>query len=216
MTLRGASLLALTLAFSTPAIAGESGFYGGPHALLGFADNSDITRDPVQATPINNSSDGAGANGGGGVWFGYNFGTQYDVPIKTELSVTGRFRHDMNLDGTLGLPQGVNIDIQSVDVMASALWDIPLGFRLQPYIGGGAGMVHHTVDAINFGDTSEWEAAWQLQAGATYPITDSIDFRADYRYIDMGTVTTTTLTTTERYSADFTSHDILLGAVWKF
>jgi opacity protein-like surface antigen len=216
--------LALLATLPVSAHAETKGWYGGPFALVGFTDNDSYERTPATALPVTGQTDNNGVSGGAGFWGGYDMG-----PISFELAGSYRARHDMNFsftDITTSNAYGAKSNVQQSDIMASILYDIPLGMEFQPYIGGGAGMAFINSDTdldtgsgmTSAGSSSDQNFAWQLQAGFTYPVGDSTDFRMDYRFIDLGRVETPGMPTptNDRLSADTSSNDIRLGVVFAF
>lgn len=213
---------ALVLAAS-PAMADHKGWYGGVNAMVGFADNDNYERTPATALPVTGNTDTGGVNGGGGVWAGYDWGS-----YSLELGITGRARHDQNMsftDITTSGAYGTKQNVTTVDAIASLLYDIPLGYKLQPYIGGGAGVVwaHSETQLLDPAITDapssdDVNFAWQLQGGLKYPVGQNSLLRIDYRYIDMGRVSTAALPTgtADELSADLYSHDIRIGMSWGF
>lgn len=221
------SLLVLSSVLATPAFAAEQNrnAYVGIYGMVGFANTDGVERTPAQPTPLRESSDSGGVNGGAGAWLGYDWASK-GLPIRTELAGTWRYRHDMTVQFTQAGGSGqfaTKSDISTVDIMASVLYDIPVSWKVKPYVGFGVGSVYSDVETYLLspgktdgpGDTN-WDLAWQLQAGVNYPITTAWDFRVDYRYADLGEVSTGPVATGETFTADLESHDIRIGATWNF
>lgn len=215
-----AALLVTTVAH--PALA--EGWYGGPFAMVGFTDHDNYERTPATVLPISGDSDNAGLSGGAGLWGGYDFGGW-----ALELGGSYRARHDANFsftDITSGLNNGAKANVQTADLILSAIYDIPVKWSVTPYIGAGAGMSYNRLDSelltgggiTDAGTSSSWEFAWQLQGGLKYPMSETSHLRLDYRYVDLGTIETSALptATNDRLSADLASHDIRIGWVWGF
>jgi opacity protein-like surface antigen len=80
-------------------------------------------------------------------------------------------------------PTGHN---SSVNILANAWYDVDLGMRFSPYIGGGAGIgiVNNKLTDINVGlyKGTDVGFAFQLGAGFKYSISDSMDFDIGYRF----------------------------------
>ncbi len=214
--------LGLFLAATSPALA-ENHFYLGPYALIGFTNQNDYSRTPVTALPVDGDTDTMGVNGGAGLWGGYDFGAW-----SLELSGTYRARHDANFaftDITSGLGLAAKSNVQTADLLVSTLYDLPVDWAVIPYIGAGAGVaLHHletellTATTTDAGKNSDWQFAWQLQGGLKYPLSEGTLLRVDYRYIDLGKITTNALptATNDRLSTDLTSHDLRIGMSWEF
>lgn len=220
-------LIALTLA--QPAMAGD--FYAGPFLMGGFTDSKDPTRIPAQPTALRDGNDPWGPSAGGGAWFGYNMKKDIDLPLSLEFASSYRDRHDQDIgfmDVTSNRLFSIKSNVTTVDTMLSLIYDIPVQFwGMRPYVGGGAGVVYAnmehkpffvTVPGASAPDSDSWNFAWQAQTGVKYALSDSLDLRLDYRYIDMGTVSTGLLPTVtgDEFETDLSSHDFRLGLAWAF
>jgi opacity protein-like surface antigen len=220
-----ATLAATTAILGSAANAQAEGTYFGMGLMGGVTDTHDIRRDPAQTTPIYTSSDSYGLSGGAAVWLGYDLKPNYRIPLRTELASSFRFRHDSNILFIQASPgtalYGAKSNVQTTDFMVSLLWDIPLGSRFKPYIGGGVGAVFIDSDTDGFTPTlasaseTRWNSAWQAQAGMTYAYSTKMDIRFDYRYIDMGDISTSRLASGDRFTSNLTSHDLRIGVQWK-
>lgn len=209
------------------ALPAQAGWYLGPHALVGFANSDNYTRDdPAGITP-NGHTDTMGINGGAGLWAGYDFKQRSGVPFSLEFGSDFRFRHDMTIDfvdvATAGNFSSKS-NVQTYDFMVSGLYDLPFGWKLQPYVGGGAGIVYARLEnevlrstVFPEADSHTTNFAWQVQTGVKYPIGKHSKFRIDYRYVDMGQVDTGHYTNVDDgFQADLSSHDIRMGVTWDF
>lgn len=215
--------LVVFCALALSATAANAGWYAGPMLLGGFSDNDNYERDPVTPFPFSGETDTAGVSGGVGALAGYDF-SDADLPFSVEIAGNYRFRHDMNIrynDPANTILYGEKSNVQTADFIVSALYDLPLGWDVQPYIGGGAGVAHIMLENEVAGipgspDSSNTNFAWQAQGGLKYPVGDGMKLRFDYRYIDYGRIETSRLTTGDVFSADLTSHDLRLGLTWDF
>jgi opacity protein-like surface antigen len=222
-TMKAALAALLVTAAAHPAFAADSGWYAGPFLLGGFTDGDNYERSPSTPLPVTGQTDTSGMSGGGGAWGGYDFGQ-----FSLELAGSYRFRHDQNFtftDITTTNSFGAKANVQTADFIVSAFYDIPLGWKLQPYVGGGAGVVYHRLDTdmltttvTDAGSSSSWDLAWQVGGGLKYPLSDRMNLRLDYRYVDLGQIETSALPTgtNDKLSADITSNDIRLGLTWSF
>lgn len=215
------ALTVLMIASSAhPALA--EGWYGGPFLMGGFTDHDNARRTPTTALPVTSDSDSMLA-GGAGLWAGYDFGGW-----SLELGGSYRSRYDANFsftDITTITDFGDKSNVQTADLMVSALYDLPLRWKLQPYVGGGVGLAHHMLDnellttvITDAGTSSTTNFAWQGQAGLKYPVGETALLRLDYRFTDQGSIETSALPTgtNDQLRADLTSHDLRLGVTWGF
>ena len=215
-------LLATAFAATLP-LAAHAQWYAGPALLAGFTDTSDVRENSGTATFVSDDTDGSGATAGAAALLGYDF-SEADIPMALEFSGNWRARHDQNIGYQVGVTQfGVKSNVQTFDFMASLLYDLPLGTRIQPFVGGGVGVAHIMADnefltggTTDIGDSNSTNFAWQLQGGVKYPLDDSMKLRVDYRYIDMGDFDTTATPGGQNFTADVASHDVRIGVTWDF
>ena len=73
-------------------------------------------------------------------------------------------------------------------MFANAYYDIPLGYRVMPYVGGGIGWtltdVEYSPSGLDVIDDTDEGVTWQLMAGATWSVDYSHEFFAGLRYRD--------------------------------
>lgn len=210
--------LLLASAIALPLTAQAEGWYAGPLLMIGVTDERDITDSSGIATGIFDNDDGNLVIGATGL-LGYDFSGD-NVPLSLEFSTNWRARHDLDVGFVGG---GVKSNVQTIDFMMSALYDIPLGTEIQPYVGGGVGLGWHETDSedldlaiTDLGTNSDMDLAWQLQGGIKYPLGDSAKLRVDYRYVELGEIKTNLAPGGEVIKADLYAHDVRLGVTWDF
>ena len=201
----------------------DTGNWGvGGFGMFGFSGQDDIRQLPVTSPDLATETDTGGFNGGFGGWISYDLEGKIDLPITLELAATWRFRHDLNIHYDVYLTK---LNIMTVDTMLSLLYHIETDTPFTPYVGAGVGVAYlhsqnqHLFDTTNrdVGYTSDTNLVWQLQGGVNYALSDKLDIRLDYLYIDLGQVHTKTMPTSgSRFTADVFSHDIRIGVVWHF
>lgn len=77
--------------------------------------------------------------------------------------------------------------VRTFALMANVWWDFPIaGFT--PYIGGGIGYASNEVEHGLIMNGNDGSFAWQLGAGANFPISDTMALGIGYRYMDAGEV----------------------------
>lgn len=118
--------------------------------------------------------------------------------LRVEMEVSYR-RNDNNgtffLTGDSGSSDSGTFDANgsTFAVMANAWYEIDLGSKIRPYVGGGAGWArsHYEVNFNNFAltetDTDQIENsgfAWQLGIGALYEVAPGIDLGLGYRFFN--------------------------------
>lgn len=206
-------------------LSAHAGLYAGPALMVGITqtDNEEETSTGL-ATNIHNRTDTLGATVGVSGLIGYDF-NEDGLPWSLELSGNWRARHDQFLTYDVsGISfYGTKANIQTYDFIVSALYDLPLGTEIQPYIGAGAGLTYAyltneyiATPIVDTGDTSTTNFTWQLQGGIKYPIDDGMKLRVDYRYVDAGEIETSATPTGEKFTSDLSSHDMRVGVTWDF
>lgn len=212
----------LASALALPVAAHAEGWYAGPMLMTGYTNEDGIEDTNGIATSVFDNDDGNLIIGAAGL-IGYDFSGD-DVPVSVEFSTNWRARHDLDIGYIDGTQQGVKSNVQTLDFMISALYDIPLGTEVQPYIGGGVGAAYIEADseylnglAINsIGTESRTNFAWQVQGGIKYPLAQATNLRVDYRYVDLGEVSTPTAPNGTQLDADLYAHDVRMGVTWDF
>lgn len=108
------------------------------------------------------------------------------APIGTEdagVLVTG--------SGNLGVPVAALVDsagggARTIFVLANVYWDIDLGSKLKPYVGGGVGVgfvdVEYAPSAVTIIDDNSTEFAFSAAAGVSYALSAKTELYAGWRY----------------------------------
>jgi opacity protein-like surface antigen len=114
----------------------------------------------------------------------------------------------------------LSLTMRAYSLMANAWYDfhdLGLPGGLTPYVGGGLGganvQLSGTVNSAKLISTNEFVFAWQLGAGMSLPLTDSLKAFLDYRYFAANGAQ---LKLTPGFhggdiKADFDSHTVLIG-----
>lgn len=227
--------LGLTIAGTSAAFADGNNsirateqWYGTFRAMLSLSDtgNPNLINPPAVGT-FGEKNDKIETNGGPAFAIGYNW-REHDIPVRTELEVSYRVRHDA--DSRLFVNPGQSFDYDSntdaLAVMVSAFYDFETGGSWQPYIGGGIGWSHIEVEGSrrntliaseSFYDGTADNFAWSLQAGVMFDIIDSFAMEVSYRYISLGDIEPDAVPTGDRVEInDLVSHDIMVGTIFKF
>jgi opacity protein-like surface antigen len=214
---------------SATSIRAMEEWYGGFRAILSFSDTDDPTlANPPAAGSFAQKNDGAEVNGGPGLMIGYNWAKDYDLPIRTELQIDYRVRHDADSRLFVNPAQSFDYDlnVDSLDVMFNVLYDIETGSWWQPYVGAGAGWSHlesegsrrNTLTAVeeSFDGTAD-NFAWSLQTGVLFDVVDSFALELGYRYIALGDIKPDAVSTGDQVSLEgLEAHELVIGTVFKF
>ncbi|MBB4613065.1 outer membrane protein [Novosphingobium taihuense] len=71
--------------------------------------------------------------------------------------------------------------VRQLSAMANLWLDLPVGDKIVPYVGGGAGIAGFEIDGEGKG-----KFAWQLGAGVAFKLSDKMALTADYRHREVG------------------------------
>lgn len=156
-----------------------------------------------------------------GVAIGYDLSDVLMKGLRVELE--GTYRHN-NAVGPITLTgattvtsvstSAVGADAVTWAVMANAWYDIDLGSKLVPYIGGGAGWARNklvpTFGAIPPAEHEDF--AWQAGVGLNYQFSPHGAIGLGYRYMDSGDQGSfTSFFGTNVNVGDVTHQDVLLN-----
>jgi opacity protein-like surface antigen len=192
----GVAVAALVAAFATGTASAQMYVSGG----AGFSDvDNATTRTENGVAPgtdqVFNIKSGEGYSLEGAI--GWDLGA---VRVEGELSLR---RHDNDqyesvVPGNIRRPLDGSIDVLAG--MVNAYYEFNAGGGFTPYIGGGVGVAHVGIEAtgprptapngpsVVMIDDQEVDAAWQLMAGVSIPITSNLAITGQYRYFEAGTV----------------------------
>lgn len=201
------------LGFAGGAVAGEpSKYYIDLAAGYVMVDDADLSDSALPGATGTLSADS-------GYAFGGALGRQFGSGFRAELEVNYRQNDldDLSI-AAFGLAATGKLDgdVSTLAGMANLLYDIQLGTRITPYIGGGLGLASVNVDIDSVGgtttafDDSEIVFAWQGMAGLRFRLTDRISIRGGYRLFS---TSDPEFGTTE---GEYQSHNIEAGLTYNF
>jgi opacity protein-like surface antigen len=176
---------------------------------------------------------------GGGVGYEFNNWFRADVTAeyrtKAMWKATGSYTNfcaggGICFDATSG-------NLSSTVVMANAYVDLGTWWCLTPYVGAGIGGAYNRITGVQDnginsdgsvgfgytnGDSSQWNLAWNAQAGLTYNVTNNFKVDLNLRYLHLGSPETSVVAcqnTTPCPGAFYTltntsSWDFRLGLRW--
>jgi len=179
------------------------GIYVGAGAGFNWLDNSDATSQGALNTALGTL--GVGQTGTidfdygwvGVLSLGYAFGN--GVRVEVEGSYRDNDVNGINGFNGIAAPRNQSGSVNTWAVMANAFYDFNLGWNLGgvgivPYIGGGIGYAQQNFDSVQISspttnrgiriDGDDGNFAWQLIAGAAFPIESvpGLAFTAEGRY----------------------------------
>jgi len=176
-----------------------------------------------------------------GVGFGYQFNSWFRTDLTAEyrtkamFKATGSYNNNCAGGGTcFDVTEG---NLSSAVVMANIYLDLGTWWCLTPYVGAGLGGAYNRISGlqdnginsdgtVGFGftaaDSSAWNAAWNVQAGVAYSVTNNLKVDLNVRYLHLGSPASTevfcqntTVCPGATYTlTDVSSWDFRLGIRW--
>jgi opacity protein-like surface antigen len=144
---------------------------------------------------------GAGAGYEFNSWFRMDMTAEYRT--KAMFKATGSYTNFCAGGGTCFDVTGGNLS--SAVVMANAYLDLGTWWCLTPYIGAGVGGAYNRITGVQDnginsdgtvgfgltnGDSSQWNLAWNAQAGLTYNVSNDFKVDLNVRYLRLGSPVT--------------------------
>jgi opacity protein-like surface antigen len=107
----------------------------------------------------------------------------------------------------------LDASLTSYGAFANLIYNFKTGSSVSPYVGAGLGwgIVDYEVAG---GSEDDSGLAWQLKAGVTIPMSDSVTWDIGYRYVDMPTFGLTD--GSDSIEADASAHVVSVGARFGF
>jgi OOP family OmpA-OmpF porin len=203
------ALLAATLlcSVSAAAVAQQTqGLYLGLGAGANFARDADVSGAGISTeTEFDNGWAGLGT-------IGYGFGNG----LRLEFELGYRDNDIDNVRGVTGASGSVNV----WSGMINALYDVPTGWAITPYVGAGIGYARVKADNVAVSgtaimDDSDNVFAYQGILGAAYALTQNLKLGLDYRYFaTLDPEFSTSVGTT--VDSEYAAHTVMLGLRWEF
>ena len=151
---------------------------------------------------------------------GYDFGT---FRVEGEIALK-EHSFDRLVSGTDVLESGPElvIDLTTWSFMANALADFGDEDGIQGFVGGGVGLASTEIDIRDTrsgnndrDNDTDSGFAWQLLAGVSAPVSDSVAVGLKYRYFNQGDISYI-ISDDDDFNTDFSSHSILAFARLNF
>lgn len=135
---------------------------------------------------------------GGGV--GYKFNDHFRTDLTLDYETKAKFGGDTRCIAGCGFGNSTNkTKIDAWSIFWNGYVDLVTVHGFTPYVGGGIGVARVGMSDIrstdylragplttNYNGDSQWNFAWNLQAGAAYQVTDNLLIDANYRFVDLG------------------------------
>lgn len=152
----------------------------------------------------------------GGLAAGFAVG--YAVAPRWTVEFDYTYRRNEISDIQLGGGALTEGDYASVSWMLSAEREFGDG-PVRPYFGAGAGVLQEIdidFEASNIEGQDYYAFAWQVQAGATWQLSDRWRLFAEARYLSSSGENLDVEATGDTYSADYDHLGLFAGATWSF
>jgi opacity protein-like surface antigen len=179
----------------------------------------------------------------------FGLGVGYEVNNWLRVDVTGEYRTKAAFKVTGSYTNscaggGTCFDINtgnysSAVFMANVYLDLGTWWCLTPFIGAGVGGAYNTISGIqdagvnsdgtagfgySFGDNSQLNLAWNIQAGVTYNVNNNFKIDLSWRYLSLGSPISAVVQCQNTAACpqafytfrDMTSQDFRIGMRWVF
>lgn len=179
-------LLTLAIIFMSTGTSYADNMYVG--AKLGF---SHVSAKDVSITNLVGTESDNDTVFSGGVAVGYDF-----TPIRSELEFL--MLADVTGEGSIGGINGAVMDYSVKTLMANVYYDFNTSTNFTPYVMAGLGFAFVDTefsDTRGFnlsGDGDDSNFAWAVGLGVGYDINENITLDAEYRFMNLGSVETST------------------------
>ena len=180
--------LALVCALALPGVAKAegTGMYLAPKFLMSIQNNYPT----LEVGPDSASENYSQFTLGGALALGYDFYSQFGVPVRAEVeyALRGNSEKSWSYDA---------LDVKGAWNASTLFLNLYYDFRnstaFTPYVGAGLGMAFNYANYTfttkgynaNF-DEHHTTFAWNVGAGVAYDITDSFAVDLGYRYVNLG------------------------------
>ena len=169
---------------------------------------------------------------GGGV--GYKFNDHFRSDLTLDYETKAKFKGDIaciDVVGCGGRDSKNKGKIDAWTVFLNGYFDLVTIGGFTPYVGGGVGFARVGLNDYDYIDPrknpkkdvygsyagdKDWNFAWNLQAGASYQLTDNLLLDANYRFVDLGDVKTKSIKKSPSGDAkvkidDLQAHEVRVG-----
>jgi opacity protein-like surface antigen len=226
-------LAMIVVLFCTAGVAhAMEGFYIAPklgYSLLNF-DDPELSG-AGQSISLSDKEDDVW---GGGLALGYDMARRGGLPVRVEIEGFLRDRGTKSWDRSFTEENGNGVATLTTrnratvsTLFANAYFDIPLGWMLTPYVGGGLGIsfidyrTNLSLGGVQEASSSDDRTnfAWNLGAGLAWGFTQNMALDLNYRYVDAGRGRTDVdlgLGEEVRSRSDIFLHEFLLGLRYTF
>jgi len=228
MTKKLFALFGLSVAMAVSgSAAAEEGVYLQIMGGASFLEDADNEGDVVIESDFDAGSGVVGA-------LGYQFGGRLER-VRLEGEVGWRRNEVDSLtvtdDGGIGVAAGLGSldgltatrldgDVEALSFMINGFYEIDVGRRFLPYIGGGIGAARIQADdiavrGVTIVDDEDWVFAFQVGGGVEYSFSPAVALFVDYRYFATSDPDLEDITGGD-FESEYSSHMISGGVRFRF
>lgn len=192
--------LGLVLAFSLPAGAEVKGVYGGLKFIDSIQNTGQMSKTVPDWSDDNFGIKQYGQNTvGGGIFLGYDFYPQHQVPLRVEVEYALRSNAETTWSAAdHDVTDDIKFKMGIQTLFANAYLDFHNSSAFTPYVGAGAGMgfINNSFKgtATEGGVSDEHFSknkmntvfAWNVGVGCSYAFTENISADLAYRFVGLG------------------------------
>lgn len=190
--------LGLILVFALPASAEVKGIYGGLKFIDSIQSTGDLSRGDYKAGLGSHSQNTVG----GGIFVGFDFYPQMQVPLRAEIEYAIRTNMDKTYESAVDEDGGfietkAKWNVQTL--FANLYYDFRNSTAFTPYVGAGLGLgfinnSYKTGGHDPFDGYEEWASksktntvfAWNVGVGCSYAFNENFSADLAYRFVGLG------------------------------
>lgn len=161
-----------------PAAAGE--WYAQVNVGATVQTEADVN---LTFTPDDTDFDPSSESGEGDIDNGFAVGAAAGVVLGGGLRLEGEALFSSNDLGGIEELDVDNVELNHMAAFANLIYDFQVG-GVTPYVGAGIGYGSTTFD-VDGESIHDEDTAWQIKAGASFPVNDTLTIDVGYRYISM-------------------------------
>jgi opacity protein-like surface antigen len=230
------------------AVAEQSGWYLRGDVGVGVQSFSKFDLEPASSLPstwtVNQTDIQDATLLGFGIGYNFNSWLRFDVTgeYRTQAAFKGLGSYNQgtcDVGGVIGTCfDQYNGNFSAAVFMANAYLDLGTWWCLTPYVGAGVGGAYDRISGVEdigplppgtigfgytYSDQSNWNLAWNVQAGLTYNVSDNLKIDFNWRYLNMGSPASADVNCQNTPSCgvlnyislkDMTSQDFRIGVRW--
>jgi OOP family OmpA-OmpF porin len=177
-TIFAATAAVTLLGVAMPAAAAD--WYAQINAGMTVSTEADAS---ISFTSSDDDAENFEESGEGDIDNGFAVGAAAGAALGGGFRAEGEFLFSSNDLGGFEDLDVDNVEMNHAAFFANVLYDFQMG-GVTPYVGAGVGYGSITFD-IDGDSVHDEDTVWQIKAGATFPVNDTLTIDVGYRYINM-------------------------------